>query len=656
MTTPRETSTRRLEPWQAPEFFRAFVERSEDLMTVVDTEARFVYVNPAAGRMFGLAPDDCLGRCAFDSVHPEDRDRTRAEFATWIRSGEGPVCFLHENRQLSGSGEVTHLLWTIQRIRDRSGRTRYLASMARDVTRARRLEELVARSAKRLGSLIEGMLDPVITIDQRGHILQVSRSVGDVFGYAPEELVGQKIQVLMPEPHRSHHDEYLARYLATGETWILNTTRQFEVLRKDGAPITCELSVSRIDVPGEEEPIFCGSFRDVTQRLRAERELAESERRFHAIFDQEYQLVGLLDPAGTVLEANQAALQAAGLSREDVVGHPFWETRWWRHSTQDRERLRGAIERAAAGEFVRFETTVTDPSGASVAIDFSIKPILDAEGRVVLLLPEGRNVTPIKEAQRRETAMLRALAAIGESASVLAHEIKNPITGINIALRAVADRLGADHQELLEDLVSRMQRLEQTMRRTLSFARPLDLRPARCGAGELARGAAVTLQPLAESRGVRLEVEERGATPPLEVDPGLIEEVLVNLVRNGIEAVPAGGRVRLSSGPDGGGGAVLLEVEDDGPGIPASQLPQLFKPFVTTKAEGTGLGLAVCKKIVEAHGGTIDAGRSELGGARFRVRLPVPLEPSSVADPAGAAVPAAAPPAPSAAPGVRPLP
>ncbi len=475
--------------------------------------------------------------------------------------------------------------------------------------------------AVRLRALLAGMLDPVVTIDASGIIQDASESVRDVFGYAPGEIVGQNVKLLMPEPHASAHDGYLAHYRRTGETKILNRTREFEVLRKDGTRLVCELSVSRVDVPGEDGPLFIGSFRDVTARKHAERELRQSEQRFRAIFDQEFQFVGLLRTDGALVEVNQAALEAAGIAREEAIGRPFWETAWWSHTPEVQELVRKAIGDAARGEFVRFETTQRRPSGELIAVDFSLKPIRDAEGRIVLLLPEGRDITKVKDAQRRETKMLRALATIGESASILAHEIKNPITAVNLALKAVAERLGEDHQEVLADLVQRLQKLERTMRRTLSFARPLELSRRPIVPRGLLESTARNLRPELERAGVALEIRAEAGLPAIDGDHQLLEEVLTNLVRNAREALGSGGHIRLSAASKGQHD-VELAVEDDGPGIPESVRANLFKPFHTTKAEGTGIGLALCKKIVVEHGGEITAGRSAGGGARFAIRLP----------------------------------
>ena len=135
----------------------------------------------------------------------------------------------------------------------------------------------------RLRAILAGMLDPVVTIDAHGTVQQASASVRSVFGWEPGDLVGRNVNVLMGEPHRSLHDGYLARYRETGETHILDRTREFEVVHKDGTPLVCELSVSRVDVPGESEPLFIGSFRDVTARRAAERALSERERRLSAL-------------------------------------------------------------------------------------------------------------------------------------------------------------------------------------------------------------------------------------------------------------------------------------------------------------------------------------------------------------------------------------
>jgi PAS domain S-box-containing protein len=488
---------------------------------------------------------------------------------------------------------------------------------AADTTTTRSVTELI-HSEARWRAILAGMPDPVVTIDPHGTIQSANDSCLTGFGYEPRELIGRNITVLMTEPHRSAHDGYLKRFRETGDLDSLGWSRELPVLRKDGREIECEIAVSRIEVADQDEPLYCGSFRDITTRRRAERALAESERRFHAIFDQEVQFVGLLDPDGTMLEANRASLDAVGATRDEVVGKYFWDTPWWAHSASAREHLIRSVQRAAAGEFVRFETKHRAVDGRLLNIDFSLKPFRDEAGRVVLLLPEGRDITDVKQAQQRELAMMRAFADIGESASLLAHEIKNPITAVNAALRAVAGRLEQDDQEVIVDLVARMQRLESLMRRTLTLARPLEVRSEPCDVTGLLTASVEPLRP--ELEDVELEISVGVDCPPVLADAALMDDVLTNLLRNALEAVRPAGRIRLKAEPHED--RVLLLVDDDGPGIPENLLATLFKPFVSTKAGGTGLGLAIVRKVVEAHGGTVGVHNSPLGGARFELGLP----------------------------------
>lgn len=204
---------------------------------------------------------------------------------------------------------------------------------------------------------------------------------------------------------------------------------------------------------------------------------------------------------------------------------------------------------------------------------------------------------------------------------MLAHEIKAPISAVNLALRAVAEKLGEDDREVLEDLVRRMRTLEQTMKQTLSFAKPLDVHRERTDARALFDAALILARTEVVKKGVQVELGEGLEDVMLAVDVGLVEEVLVNLIHNAVNALPMGGRIRLGASHPRPCWAEIV-VEDDGPGVPDELREAIFKPFVTFSPKGTGLGLAIAKRIVEEHGGEITLESSELGGARFEVRLP----------------------------------
>ncbi len=178
------------------------------------------------------------------------------------------------------------------------------------------------------------------------------------------------------------------------------------------------ISINAQPIRGAEgapsQGVVC-SFSDISDQLRQQTELEASEARWRAIFDQTYQFSGVLEPDGTLVEANWTALAFAGVELADVVGKPFWETPWWNHSPVQQEKLRAGIAHAARGEFIRFETTHPAPDGTLAYIDFSLKPVFDERGEVVMLIPEGRDIT---ERIRAEMALRESEARLMEAQQI----------------------------------------------------------------------------------------------------------------------------------------------------------------------------------------------------------------------------------------------
>lgn len=363
--------------------------------------------------------------------------------------------------------------------------------------------------------------------------------------------------------------------------------------------------------------------------------LRTSEQKFRAIFDQTYQLIGLMTPEGVMMEANRTALTFCGALESDVINKPFWETPWWNHSTEQLEFARTAVQRAAAGEFVRFEAIYDTPLGESRHIDFSLKPIRDAEGTVVMLIPEGRDITSFKklEDQLRQS---QKMEAIGTLAGGVAHDFNNILTAIMGFAGILNAKLGdSPHAHFADDIIAAADRAATLTQSLLAFSRKqvMETKP------EEVNGIVRTIDKILR-RVIGEDIELHCSLVPEELtimgDCGQIEQVLMNLAVNARDAMPKGGivsitteRMELTEELLGAtlkpGPYARITVSDTGCGIDEATRQRIFEPFFTTKevGKGTGLGLSIVYGIVKQHGGDITV-YSEVGkGTSFRIYLPL---------------------------------
>jgi signal transduction histidine kinase len=216
------------------------------------------------------------------------------------------------------------------------------------------------------------------------------------------------------------------------------------------------------------------------------------------------------------------------------------------------------------------------------------------------------------------------LAALGDMSARLAHEIRNPLTGIKLHLQLMAERAGPREVPRLQQLLHEVQRLELLVSSTLMLGAEQPLRPEPMDLAAVAEDVLDLMRPSFEHRGIAVEahVEQR---PALAADLARVRQALLNLLVNAADAMPQGGRLRVSTSVDAGGRCAVLAVEDSGPGVSDEIRARLLESSVSTKPFGLGLGLAVCRDVAAAHGGELRVGRSEsLGGALFAIALPLP--------------------------------
>jgi PAS domain S-box-containing protein len=372
-------------------------------------------------------------------------------------------------------------------------------------------------------------------------------------------------------------------------------------------------------------------------RLHVE-EVQQREAEMRQVFEQAFQLMGKLTTEGRLVTANSTALAMVGVGLDEVRGRLVWETPWLAHSAEERERVRQTVLAAAAGEFSRIETSLCDGEGDVKIIDFSVRPLRDPEGRVVALLAEGRDITDLRKAEHgrreveRELLQSQKMEIVGQLVGGVAHDFNNLLTAVAGSADLLRDKVPVrpDVEELFDTISCATEQGAALTRSILSFSQRTPSPQAVVDLRTVVERSTRLLRQLLPPA-IRLVV----ATPEepiwLRGDAVELQQLVLNLAINARDAMPGGGtlEVRIERPAGAPGERVIVVIKDTGEGIPAELQSQVFEPFFTTKSTrgGTGLGLAVVKRVVESHSGDLSVESAPGAGTVFRIAFPTLCEP-----------------------------
>jgi PAS domain S-box-containing protein len=332
---------------------------------------------------------------------------------------------------------------------------------------------------------------------------------------------------------------------------------------------------------------------------------------------------------GRIAFINDVACRTFGCTVTSAhLGRPFFEVL---KNTPDVVRiLAGAFDLSTLPN--RAELRLK-PSGK--VIGYTLSHVRDERGRVTGAALFFKDLTRVEQIEERERLRDR-LAALGEMAAAIAHEVKNPLAGIEVMAgvlkRQVSD--SADAQAILGDIIKEAKMANAIVLEVLDFVRPIRLQVEHVSLGEVLQNAITMAESKVPRGDVVLSCAVADGLPDLHGDQYQLRQLFTNLLTNAFEALGGRGQVAISAAPlvpDEEAGApdthavpsIVVEIADDGPGVPSDLIDRIFNPFFTTKPQGSGLGLAIVRKIVDAHDGQIDVSLRPSGGTLFRVTLPL---------------------------------
>jgi len=674
--------------------FRAIFNQTFQLIGLLTPEGRMLGSNHASLTFAGIAEKDILNAFFWNTPwwadSPENRERLREAIE---RAAAGQFVRM-EVTLPDAAGEPHFFDFSIKPVFDENGQVVMLIPEGRDISERKRMEEAQSARLQRIqrqqSALIGLAKNPAVTQgDLDGAAAFIVETGSEVIGVERTGiwfLDGDRTELRCidlfdrgPGAHQSgtvlavrDYPRYFAalsmeRAIAAQDAQTDERTREFTRdylsplritsmldatvrLRGNLIGVICFEHIGQPRTWHEDEIVFAASCADyvaatLTQRERAQAEhcLRESERKARAVFDLSFGFLGLLTSGGLIVEINRTALDFAGASLADVAGRPFWETPFWTHSPEMQQRLRQAIQTAASGELARFEATNRGKDGNIHTIDFSIKPVMDDAGRVVLLILEGRDITSRKQAEEEKESLQNRLLqaqkmeAIGQLTGGIAHDFNNML-GVVIGQAEMAMK----HLDPGDRLYARLNVIHQAADRTadlvrqlLAFARQQTTSPKVLDLNETISGMLKILR-----RIIGEDIELAWVPGPdvkrVKIDPSQLDQILANLTVNARDAIAGIGKITIethnveidesycSVNPGlSPGDYVMIAFSDTGSGMDAHTLSQIFEPFFTTKpvGKGTGLGLSTVYGIIQQNQGHITVYSEPGKGTTFKIYL-----------------------------------
>jgi PAS domain S-box-containing protein len=368
---------------------------------------------------------------------------------------------------------------------------------------------------------------------------------------------------------------------------------------------------------------FIGTCIDITERKRAEEALRQERDFAESLIETAQVIVVVLDPACRIIRTNPYLEELSGYQRDEIRGKD-----WFTIFVPERKRARRreVFARTIAGTTTRnFVNPIVTKSGRERTIAWASKALKDATGSTIGVLATGHDITELRAAQQRALQAER-LAAIGEMVTGLAHESRNALHRSQVCLEMLALEI-EDRPEALR-LSARIQQAQDDLHILFedvrNYAAPIHLERRVCDLAEIWRTAWAHLVPLREGQEAVLQEKIEGLDLHGTVDPYRLEQVFLNILGNALAACgdAAVVEIRVARAELDGHPALSIAVHDNGPGLDPEQRQKIFEPFYTTKTKGTGLGMSITKRIVEAHGGRIAVGEGAGPGAEIILTLP----------------------------------
>jgi two-component system sporulation sensor kinase A len=595
-----------------PQFNKIFQEAPFPML--ITENRRIVAVNRALSTMLGAPPEEFLGQTLSPWVHPLDRDESD-RLGQALAEDKIPG-FRMRKRFQRKDGEVIWGEATVTLLPGEGGGPSVAVSLIENITDRIKAEEALHRSESDLRAVFNSGSQGMVLLDPDGNLRDYNRNAEKMLKEWLETTFekGGLFADYVPSNLRAFYVGEFQRALG-GEFIRVERALQSPVGRETWVEFTYN---PVLDDAGQVVSV-CMTAIPIDERRRALEALKESEERYRRLVDFSPEAV-LVHAQGKILYANLACLAGLGSSTlEGLVGRPILDFIHPDYRELSLARVSRILEKGEPNEWVEQKMVALNGK------------ILEVETKGTLIQYKGRPavltlIRDIGDRKKNQALLLRyeRLAAVGQVIAAIAHEIRTPLSVVGATAQYLREKAGEGGEWVEETrvLLTQTERLRRFFDDILDYSKEISIRKDKRSPRLIMEQALQTARSQAPTPGkvdILWDWDEK--TPDLFADGLRLEQVIMNLILNAYQAMKNGGTLILSSRSRPGW--VLLEVRDNGPGIPETVLPRLFEPFFTTKKQGTGLGLPISQKIAEAHGGRIEAFNLNPHGTCFTLFLPL---------------------------------